>query len=140
MEKPEYLSETLYREIITATENISENILLEKLEEYGYKVTANDLYETMLIKILDDPSAFLANEVGIFEDSTLLGNIVFAFNDGEQDSDVDYLIDERAAQEITEGTKYVTLRRVYDNKARRIQVTRIRHAFENHCEIDYVEK
>jgi hypothetical protein len=137
MERPAYLRQDLYSNILKDVSEISANVLAEKLHIYGYDVPINAVKNELIDVILTNPSRYLAH-TGILDKSDLLTNLFIEFDDGALDEGHTYLMDKEAAEEIAAGESVILLRS--GREGAMVPRKRIEQAFLNGCVIDYHQK
>lgn len=136
MDRPAYLREDLYAQIVEGIQGVNTNATLNQLRDAGYQVSANATRDEFLEIVLAQPSRYLAH-TGILSHSDLLAGLFVEFDDGELDEGHTYLIDREAAEEIAANERVILLRS--GGEGALVPRDRIVKAFKNGCTIDYQE-
>lgn len=136
MDRPAYLREDLFRQIISELERADIHAAANLLRDVGYDVTGNAAGDDLLRIVLAQPSRYLAH-TGILSQSNLLAGLFIEFDDGELDEGHTYLIDWEAAEEIAANETVILLRS--GGEGAMMPRARIERAFRNGCVIDYKE-
>ena len=138
--RPADLRPDLYSLICAALANHDENQMQTLLATHGYNVPGSADRNALMERVLDEPAAFLARELGILERPDLLNGLFIAFEDGQPDEGIDYFIDAAAAKLIAQGARMAILARNLDGQPFGVPVPRIRAAFQGgRCQLDYKE-
>ena len=136
MDRPAYLREYLYRQIVDDLERTDIQAAASLLRDVGYIIPENATQTQLIEAVLAEPSRYLAH-TGILSRSDLLAGLFIEFDDGQFDEGHTYLIDQEAAEEIAGNEPVILLRS--GGEGAMIPRARIERAFRNGCVIDYQE-
>lgn len=134
MERPAYLREDLYEQVIRELGELSLDVGQDLLRSYGYNIDKNPSRNDLLQAVLERPSRYLAN-TGTLERVDHLQGLFLEFDDGQLDDGHTYLIDREAAEEIVGHESVIMLRS--GNEGVLVPRARLERAFRSGCVIDY---
>lgn len=135
-----YLSEYVWRFLLTAFKAISDEDLTKKMRDLGYSVDENDSRETVLEIIAHDPSAFLGY-ADLLNQPELMRNMILGIIPDENSGvELEYIFTREAVEDMKAGKEFIVLDRV-GGPRKNIAVTKegLAKNLARHCEIDYVE-
>ncbi len=139
-ERPSTLKPEYYDYLAIRLPELSDADLRGLLKEYGYYAPEEADRAELEDVIFDEPAAFLYHEYHLLEKPTALAGTIVTFYDGQDDEDMDYLIDDEAAEAIALPEETVTLRQIDTGVDVPTPIERIHDAFRNHCLIRYQEE
>lgn len=136
-ERPATLKKSFFHYIEQRFQWLSKDEVTELFQTYGY--TIEDSSSEPVVLVLESPAAFLFHDYHLFEKPDELTGTFIEFEDGKPDAGITYFIDKTAARAIALVQRSAILQRINDGQLFLVPVERIRHAFQNHCSIDYKE-
>jgi oligoribonuclease NrnB/cAMP/cGMP phosphodiesterase (DHH superfamily) len=138
--KPVYLREDVWQFMLDAFNAIPDDKISGQLSKIGYAVNSSESKESLLKKVIDEPSSFLLF-AGLLEHPDLMKNMVIGIiYDKVLDVELEYVVTEKAVNDLKEQKEFIILDRL-DGPKQDIAITKqgLTENLARNCTIDYIE-